>query len=228
MTNALNFHTGTLPVFEGDPKRRIPYFKLHWHLLSLTDDKLYAKALAIQIHSWIMIYYGTRRTLKIHKLKGHVIIEPAAASKRAVADLERLARAKGSYAWAKAWWEKSPAAARAIVAAADGKIPRCRNHPDFLVVPVRADIDPLIGRAIGIVRKSARQSTTSKPERDRAVVAILRAYRYLTGKRPTSKPAGAFISRIESFYSKLLPDGFEGWRSKATLQKLISSSLVDL
>ena len=74
----------------------------------------------------------------------------------------------------------------------------------------------------------ARKYTTAKPERDRAVVAILRAYRYLTGKRPTAKPAEAFISKIEGFYSELLPEGFEGWRSKATLQKLIFASLSDL
>src|SRR5665213_3176444 len=120
----IDFRSGSEPVPEGDPKRRIPYFKLRWHLLSLTDDKLYAKGLAIQVHTWIMMYYGSRRTLNVHKLKGQVIIEPAVASKKAVADLERLARARGDYAWSKAWCEKSPVASRAIVGAAEGKMPR--------------------------------------------------------------------------------------------------------
>ena len=121
----------------------------------------------------------------------------------------------------------SRVAGKAIVDAADGIMPRARSDPDFLFVPLRADIDPLINRAIQIARESARKSTTAKPERDRAVVEILRAYRYLTGKRPTAKPAEAFVSKIEGFYCELLPDGFEGWRSKATLQKLIFSSLSD-
>ena len=169
-----------------------------------------------------------RRGLKVRKHKGHIIIEPAATSKKAVADLQRLARAKGDYAWAKAWHEMSRVAGKAIVDASDGIVPRSRNDPDFLFVPLRADIDPLIDRAIQAARESAQRYTTAKPERDRAVVAILRAYRYFTGKRPTAKPAEAFVSKIEGFYSELLPDGFEGWRSKATLQKLILASLSDL
>ena len=36
------------------------------------------------------------------------------------------------------------------------------------------------------------------------------------------------MSKIEGFYSELLPEGFEGRRSKATLQKLILASLSDL
>ena len=222
MTNTFKLRSGTEPVFEADPKRRIPYFKLHEYLSSLSDDKLFAKGIAIQIHSWIIIYYKSRRTLKVRKEKGHVFIEPAAASKRAVADLKRLARAKGEYAWAKAWHEKSRVAGRAIVDAAEGIRPRYREHPDFLIVPVRADIDPLIERAILFAQKT----TATKPERDRAIVAILRAYRHLTGKRPTRKPAEAFVSMIESFYSQLIPDGFEGWRSSDTFQKLILASLV--
>ena len=222
--NTLDSCTDERPVFEADPKRRIPYFKLHEFLLSLSPNKLFAKGIAIQVHSWIMVYYKSRRALKVRKLKGHVIFEPALSSKRAVADLKRLGCAKGDYAWEKAWCEKSPLAGRAISKAAEGVRPRFRGHPDFLVVPKRRDIEPLIERAI----KIARKTPIAKLERDRALVAILRAYRYLTEKAPTYKPAEAFVTRIEVFYSDLLPDGFEGWRSKATLQRLISASLVDL
>jgi hypothetical protein len=222
--NTLRSRADERPVFEADPKRKIPYFKLHEYLLSLTPNKLLAKGIAIQVHSWIMAYYKSRRTLKVRKLKGHVIIESATASKRAVADLERLKCAKGDYAWEKAWHEKSSLAGRAIVEAAEKVRPRYRGHPDFLVVPERRDIEPLVERAIEIARKV----TTAKPERDRALIAILRAYRYLSGKAPTYKPAEAFITKIEEFYNDLLPEGFEGWRSKATLQKLISASLIDL
>ena len=74
----------------------------------------------------------------------------------------------------------------------DGRVPRSRYDPDFLYVPLRADIDPLIDRAIEAARAMARRHTTAKPERDHAVVAILRAYRYLTVKRRTAKPAESF------------------------------------
>ena len=126
----------------------------------------------LDIDSWIIEYYQSRRGLKVRKHKGHVIIEPVATSKKAVADLQRLASARGNYAWAKAWHEKSSVAGKAIVDAADGKMPRYRSDPDFLFVPLRADIDPLIDRAIQITRELARRYTTAKPERDRAVVAI--------------------------------------------------------
>ena len=217
----------TEPVPEGNPKRRISYFKLHYFLSDLTEDKLLAQRLAIQTHTWIIGYYQSGHGLKVRKHKGHVIIAPAVTSKKAIGDLHRLARAKGDYAWAKAWHEMSRVARRAIVDASNGRVPRSRYDPDFLYVPLRADIDPLIDRAIQEARESAQKYTTAKPERDRAVVAILRVYRYLTGNRPTAKPAEAFVSKIESFYSELLPDGFEGWRSKATLQKLILASLSD-
>ena len=217
----------TKSVAELNLQRWNAYFELHHFLLESTDDKVLGKQLAIQIHSWIIQYYQSHRGLKVRKHKGHIIIEPAVSSKRAVANLQRLASARGNYAWAKAWHEKSRVAGKAIVDAADGIMPRYRSDPDFLFVPLRADIDPLIDRAIEIIRGSARRYTTAKPERDRAVVAILRAYRYLTGKRPTAKPAEAFLSKIEGFYSELLPEGFEGWRSKATLQKLILASLSD-
>jgi hypothetical protein len=217
----------TEPVPEGDPKRRIAYFKLHYFLSDLTEDKLLAKRLAIRIHTWIIHYYQSRRGLKVRKHKGHIVIESSPTSKKAVADLQRLARAKGDYAWAKAWHEMSRVAHRAIADVSDGIVLRYRDDPDFLFVPLRADIEPLIDRAIQAAREAARRYTTAKPERDRAVVDILRAYRYFTGKRPTAKPAEVFVSKIEVFYSELLPDGFEGWRSKATLQKLILESLSD-
>ena len=54
----------TQPVFESDPKRRRPYFKLHYLFSELTEDKLLAQRLAIQAHTWIIGYYQSGRRLK--------------------------------------------------------------------------------------------------------------------------------------------------------------------
>jgi hypothetical protein len=215
-------------VSENNSQRWLSYSSLHRFLSSLTADKLFAERLTIQVHNWILMYHQSLRGLKVRKHKGHIIIEPSTASKKAAPDLQRLLRAKSSYAWAKAWHEQSPVSAAAIAAATDGRMPRHYEHPDFLFVPVRDDIVPLVDIAIKIVREKMRTSTTAKPERDRAVIAILRAYRYLTGKPLTAKPAEAFVSKVEDFYNDLLPRGFEGWRSRATLQKLISKARFDV
>ncbi|MDB6146421.1 MAG: hypothetical protein JWO45_85 [Spartobacteria bacterium] len=223
MSDTLNTSVSPKPIAGQDEKRRIPYFRLHAYFARFAADKLLSKSLALQVHWHILHYYGTQQGLSVRKIKGHVIIEHTAKSKQAVADLKRLASAKGEYAWSKAWWEKSPAAGRAIVEASNGRTPAYRSDPDFLLVPKRAEIDPLIERSI----KIAQRATTAKPERDRVVVAILRAYRYLKGKQPTPAPAKKFISDVEAFYGEILPGGFEGWRSPNAFKELIDASLMD-
>ena len=151
---------GRIP--DGNQQREIPYFKLHYFLSGFTDDKQFAKG-AGDKGPFVdrPILQINRRTLKIRKNKGHVIIEPATSSKSPVADLRRLARAKGAYAWSKAWYELSPAAAKAILRPAGrGQDPVPSR---LLIVPLRADIDPLIDRAIPKSRKSARRSLLRSP-----------------------------------------------------------------
>lgn len=219
MTNVRFINTD--PVPETDPIRKAAYFRLHKFFNSITEDGHLAKHAAIRVHSWIVAYQSSLTVHKVRRANGRIIFSRGSSSKKAIAALQRLERAKSDYSWSKAWLEMPHPAKQAIFEAADGLTLTYRSDPDFLAIPERFSIIPLIPSAKKIARNNAQRSSTAKPERDRAVVEILIAFKFLNGKTPTAKPASRFIAQLEHLYLPLLPHGFRVLSSKATLQKLV-------
>ena len=157
------------------------------------------------------------RAIEMRRDRNGIILRSRSTTKQVMPALERLKRTgkTGGYRWQKAWTEMPPSALGYIWQAA----------PDGFALPIGVAPKPkLILTLLPAAMGRARQATVSKGERDRAVLAILNAYKLATGEEPTAKPAEAFIARVENCYHGLLPNGFGVSRSKATLQKLIMKS----
>lgn len=188
---------------------------------TFADKKLAEKCTRI-LHGPICMFAASLSQRKVHRKVGKIVYEQVPATRAAISSLRRLERhaAKGGYHWAKAWAELSPTARTAILSAL----------PPGSALPIGPAPDPnLIQPHIAAAMEKARRPQTTTLERDKAVIAILRAYMKVYQKKPPS-PTGprsktvAFIAEIENVYRDLLPNGFGVSGSKATLDRLIKQA----
>lgn len=191
--------------------------KLFWER---THNRQLALDCAAILHGPICTYEASLRRIKARQRGSKFEYQRLSTGNSAVAALKRLQRhgVKGAgYHWAKTWLELPPAAFKAIISAAEGPL----SMP-IGVAPDPALIVPLLPKALQFA-SSPRDWTI---ERDLAVVAILRVYQKLRGRKPKNpknqdSDALDFIRQIEGRYARLLPEGFGVSRSKGTLHRLI-------
>lgn len=191
-----------------------------------TKDRGVTLECATILHGPICAYESSLARLSVRRTGSTLTYGRAHAGNSAVSSITRLQRhaSKGGYHWEKAWLELSQGAFEAIVAAAAATAER-------LSLPIGAApepslISPLLPKALEIA-SSAREWTS---ERDAAVVAILKVYQKIKGRKPPSpKNANSdtirFIQLIEGLYRPLLPRGFGVSRSKGTLDRLIAQAV---
>lgn len=202
---------------------------------TMTEDRKLAAECAAIIHAPICMYRASLETavVSFEKIKGYTVSKSHSLAGGAVGSLERLERTGAAairdgkpkrYLWAKAWRERTLGAHWALLAT--GKpVPLAKG------IPSPAEALPLIPAAKAYARKNTVTRTTTKIERNAAVVAVLTAYTKLSGgtlplSRSPANPTLRFISAVEECYAALLPNGFEVRSSHSMLEKLRRMALT--
>jgi len=169
------------------------YADLFIHLAKFTDDKDLVKTLAIRLHCEMHRYLETFYDLIRLDDQDHVRL--IAGSLSGADFLERLERNLDKPKLTKLWRVSSMPrlAYKALAKAAEEA-----GKPPGWIHPV-LDKDKAV-----LLLKRARQIASewrnAKPERDRIIVELLRAYRLVTGKKPITKTAQSFIGEIDKCY----------------------------
>ena len=192
-----------------------------------TKDRGLALECATILHGPICSYEDSLARIHVRRTGSTLTYGRTRVGNSAVPSIKRLQThvSKGGYHWEKAWLELSPGAFEAVVAAAATTAERL-SLP-IGAAPEPSSISPLLPKALEIA-SSAREWTS---ERDAAVVAILKVYRKIKGRKPPSpknENSGTiqFIQAIEGLYRPLLPRGFGVSRSKGTLDRLIALAMT--